>query len=74
MSRSLLRRVPILLALALCGCSTVGVKPWQGGVLARPEMAVDAYALDHAYDDRLYACKEAASGGRIIGGGGGGCN
>ena len=60
----------------LSGCSSIGlgVKPWQHEVLARPEMALDANALDYAYDDHIYFSKEAASGGRGFGGGGCGCN
>jgi hypothetical protein len=64
----------LALAVALSGCTATGVKAWQRDVLARPEMAFDAYALDHAYDDHIYSCKEAARGGRVIGGGGSGCN
>jgi Domain of unknown function (DUF4266) len=60
--------------LLLGGCTTVGVKPWQREVLARPEMAIAAYPLDAATDDHIYFSKEAASGGRSFGGGGCGCN
>ncbi len=64
-----------LLAVApLGGCATVGIKPWERDVLARPEMALDAYPLDTAFDEHLYFSKEAASGGRGFGGGGCGCN
>ena len=56
------------------GCSTVGVKPWQRDILARPEMALNASPLDAAIDDHIYFSKEAASGGRSFGGGGCGCN
>jgi len=58
------------------GCSSVGlgVKPWQRDVLARPEMVVNATALDFKFDDHIYFSKEAASGGRSFGGGGCGCN
>jgi Domain of unknown function (DUF4266) len=62
------------LGLLLGGCSTVGVKPWQREVLARPEMAIAAYPLDAATDDHIYFSKEAANGGRSFGGGGCGCN
>jgi hypothetical protein len=76
MFRSLIGRLPLalLLAAALAGCSTLGVKPWQRDVLARPEMAFDAYPVDLAFDDHIYFSKEAASGGRSFGGGGCGCN
>jgi hypothetical protein len=60
--------------LALGGCSTVGIKPWEHDILARPEMALDAAPIDSAFDDHIYFSKEAASGGRGFGGGGCGCN
>ena len=62
------------LLLALAGCSTLGVKPWQREILARPEMALTANPMDAAIDDHIYFSKEAASGGRSFGGGGCGCN
>jgi hypothetical protein len=60
--------------LALSGCSTVGIKPWEHDILARPEMALDAAPIDGAFDEHIYFSKEAASGGRGFGGGGCGCN
>lgn len=69
-------RLTILLVLpaSLAGCGTLGVKPWQREILARPEMALTANPLDAALDDHIYFSKEAASGGRSFGGGGCGCN
>jgi Domain of unknown function (DUF4266) len=58
--------------LALSGCAAV--QPWERDVLARPEMSLDANALDAAIDDHIYFSKEASSGGRGFGGGGCGCN
>lgn len=71
-----LTRLAILLALALAatGCSTIGVKPWQRDILAKPEMALNANPIDAAIDDHIYFSKEATSGGRGFGGGGCGCN
>ncbi|HMA10239.1 MAG TPA: DUF4266 domain-containing protein [Steroidobacteraceae bacterium] len=56
------------------GCTTVGVKPWERDILARPEMALDASPVDNSFDEHLYFSKESASGGRGFGGGGCGCN
>ena len=75
----MLRSVPRLVLLATAvlltqGCTSLGVKPWQRDVLARPEMALDAYPVDTAFDEHIYFSKEAASGGRGFGGGGCGCN
>ena len=61
-------------SLVLSGCSSLGVQPWERDVLARPEMSLDANALDAAIDDHIYFSKEASSGGRGFGGGGCGCN
>jgi hypothetical protein len=56
------------------GCTSLGVKPWQRDVLARPDMQLGADPLDAAIDDHLYFSKEASSGGRSFAGGGCGCN
>lgn len=65
------------LLFAICvlsGCSTLGVKPWEKGNLAKPEMALNADKLDFAIDDHIYFSKEGSSGGRSFAGGGCGCN
>ena len=64
----------LLSLLSLSSCSDMGVKPWERGTLARPEMAVDSDPLTSALDDHIYFSKEASSGGRGFGGGGCGCN
>ena len=61
-----------MIPLLLEGCTVV--EPWQRDVLARPEMSLDAAALDAAIDDHIYFSKEASSGCRGFGGGGCGCN
>ncbi len=63
----------VLLAL-LGGCSHPGVKPWQRGVLARPDMMLGGDALDAAFDEHIYFSKEGSSGGRGFAAGGCGCN
>jgi hypothetical protein len=70
-----MRAIGLLIAcVALQGCASVEVEPWQREVLARPEMSLDAYPLDAAIDEHVYFSKEASSGGRGFGGGGCGCN
>jgi len=64
----------IACASLVSGCSSMGVKPWQRDVMARPEMQLDVDAVDAAIDDHLYFSKEASSGGRSFAGGGCGCN
>ena len=73
--QSIARRAILLgLMLGVCSCTSLGVKPWQREILAKPEMAVTAYPLDAAIDDHIYFSKEATNGGRSFGGGGCGCN
>jgi hypothetical protein len=75
MIRSRLALLALVISVTtLGGCGSIGVKPWQRDLLARPAMALNAYPLDAAIDDHLYFSKEASSGGRGFGGGGCGCN
>ncbi len=60
--------------VASAGCSSVGVKPWQRGVLARDDMQIVSEPLDASIDEHIYFSKEASSGGQGFGGGGCGCN
>ena len=64
----------ILLLFQLVACSSLGVKPWERGVLAREDMAMDSAPLDRGFDDHIYFSKEASSGGQGFAGGGCGCN
>jgi hypothetical protein len=74
------RRRAVTLVACLCamslasGCASIGPKPWEKDLMARPEMQVDANAVVLAADDHIYFSKEAASGGRGFAGGGCGCN
>jgi hypothetical protein len=52
----------------------MGVQVWERDILSKPEMQLDAHAMDQAIDDHIYFSKEASSGGRSFGGGGCGCN
>jgi hypothetical protein len=61
-------------ATLMAGCGSLGVKPWQRGVLAQEAMQLNANPLDRAVDDHMYFSKEASSGGRSFAGGGCGCN
>lgn len=64
----------LLSLLAMSGCSSLGVKPWERDVLAREDMALDNAPMDSGFDDHIYFSKEASSGGKSFGGGGCGCN
>ena len=64
-----------LLAAFLCSsCTSLGPKPWEKDLMARPEMQLNAYPLQMAADEHVYFSKEASSGGRGFAGGGCGCN
>lgn len=64
----------VLCAGLVAGCSGWGAKPWQRGVLSRPDMQVEADPVQTGLDEHIYFSKEASSGGRGFGGGGCGCN
>jgi hypothetical protein len=67
----------VLLAVTIAvssGCSSLGAKPWQRGILSRADMQPGGERLDNDIDDHLYFSKEASSGGRGFAGGGCGCN
>jgi hypothetical protein len=64
----------VLLARACSGCASIGPRPWEKDILARPEMQLDPYPLQTAAAEHIYFSKEASSGGRGFAGGGCGCN
>jgi hypothetical protein len=72
------RPVELVLVFGGCalasGCASLGPKPWQHDLMARPAMSVSAYHLHTAVDEHIYFSKEASSGGRSYAGGGCGCN
>lgn len=61
----------VLLACSACGSLP---QPWEKDVLARPDMAFDASALEARLADHLHASKEGSSGGGAAAGAGCGCN
>ena len=63
----------LLCTLTLSACSSLGVKPWERGNLAKPEMTFSSNLIDDT-NDHIYFSKEATSGGRSIAAGGCGCN
>jgi hypothetical protein len=74
MIRGFVAVTAVAASMMLGACGTVGPKPWERDLMARPEMALDAAPVDSAIDDHVYFSKEGASGGRGFGGGGCGCN
>ena len=66
----------VCVAMALlCGaCASIGPKPWEKDLMARPEMQLNFHFQQTAADEHIYFSKEASSGGRGFAGGGCGCN
>jgi len=61
-------------ALAMAGCSNLGVQPWDRDLLARTDMQLVSDPIEASLDEHIYFSKEASSGGQGFGGGGCGCN
>lgn len=60
------------LGLAMTACSTV--QPWERGILAKPQMALDPTPLQSGIRMHNYSSREAAASINSSGGGGGcGC-
>jgi hypothetical protein len=64
----------VICNLALAGCSSMGVEPWDRDLLARPDMEMISDPLEAGLDAHIYFSKEASSGGEGFAGGGCGCN
>ena len=62
------------LLFMLGGCASLGAKPFERELSAKPSMQWNVSPLEAAADDHTYFSKEAATGGRSFGGGGCGCN
>lgn len=66
--------VVLALAAGLGGCTTPEpVRPWQKGVLSKPQMRLSGDRLEQAFDEHVYASREGAAGGNGASGGGCGC-
>lgn len=73
------RYLPVVLMCLslLSACNSLKPKPvysWDRDILAKPEMQLDAEAMEAEMDEKIYFSKEASRGGAGIGGGGCGCN
>ncbi len=62
------------LAMLQSACTLEPVNPWDRNILSKPDMQLDANAVNDGFDDHIYFSKEASTGGSGIGGGGCGCN
>jgi hypothetical protein len=64
----------ILAAVAIGGCASAGVKPWDRDLLAEKKMSFRPSPIESEMDDHIYFSKEGSTGGQSVGGGGCGCN
>lgn len=64
----------VTFTLFLSGCSSLGVKVYERGILAQDDMQLVSEPLEVGFEDHTYFSKEASTGGRGFGGGGCGCN
>jgi hypothetical protein len=60
--------------VALQGCASLGVEPWERDLLSEEEMIFGSDAMELGYEQHTYFSKEATSGGSGFSGGGCGCN
>jgi len=75
MIKSLIQSTALLISvLAISACSSVELKPWDRGVLAKPAMTFGGDSMIESTEDHIHFAKEATSGGRGVGAGGCGCN
>jgi hypothetical protein len=63
-----------VLASVLFASGCQPVQAWERGILAKPEMAVDANPMETTLNNHIYFSKEASNGGHSATGGGCGCN
>lgn len=70
--RAIFVLLPLIGATSIAGCAAVA--PWERGVLAKPQMAVDPHPLQSALARHIHDSREAAPGGSAGQGGGCGCN
>ena len=66
-------RIPILFFLLFVLSACQNVKPWERGILAKPEMQLDVNKLGGDLYNQVYYSKEASSGGGRVAGAGCGC-
>ncbi|MCG8432876.1 MAG: DUF4266 domain-containing protein [Gammaproteobacteria bacterium] len=63
----------MLIFVCIQGCAAK-VKPWERGVLSKPEMAWAPNAMEAQLESHIFFSKEASTGGGEAVGGGCGCN
>lgn len=62
-----------MLSLTLLSLSGCAVAPWERGILAKAQMALEPHPSQTEYRGHTYGSREAASGSSSGAGGGCGC-
>jgi len=66
-------KIYIFLLLAVQLLSACSVAPWERGILAKPQMALDSHPMQTEFRGHVYGSREAATGSSVGAGGGCGC-
>ncbi len=74
LNRSIIVIAVSLMILLLNGCSSVELKPWERGLLAKEQMQLVPSEVENLLEEHIYFSKETSFGGQGVGGGGCGCN
>jgi hypothetical protein len=72
MKSLLIRTLGLVIGFA-CLQSCTAVKPWERGILAKPQMALNPLPKQRSLSEHVYRSREASSGGDSAQGGGCGC-
>lgn len=70
--RTALAASAVVLAATASGCAAV--KPWERGVLSKPQMLFGSDLVEVQLEEHVFQYREGAAGGFGFGGGGCGCN
>lgn len=66
-------KIYIFLLLTVQWLSACSVAPWERGILAKPQMALDSHPIQTEFRGHAYGSREAATGSSVGAGGGCGC-
>ena len=64
---------PLIVVICCWITACVNVQPWERGILAKEQMALDPYPLQTQYREHNYGSREGSTGGGSAKGGGCGC-
>ncbi|MBK8816346.1 MAG: DUF4266 domain-containing protein [Methylococcaceae bacterium] len=71
LTKTINQTVTCLIFCHLTACANI--QPWERGILAKEQMALDPYPLQTQYREHNYGSREGSNGGGSAKGGGCGC-